>query len=173
MRIASLQPFFVLSAMAVAACGGADTPAGTTAASHPGHAAPQTPAEAVKVEPDGRHDGHEAHAGPEGDHAHDFPGPVNDFHEVLGPIWHSEEQAVCGSEAEFLSTAAAVKNMKSPRGVQVGAWNTAVADLHASVEAMVAACSTDPAAATAQLSGVHDAFHRLVELIGHEEHKGR
>jgi hypothetical protein len=178
MRITSLSTMFLASALALGACGGADTPAETTAAAHPGHAVAETPADATKVETSGLKTSHEhgseqAHGGHEEPHAHDFPGAVNDFHDVMSPIWHSEEQAVCGHEGDFVAGAEAVSQMKAPRGVQVGAWNSAAAELRAKVETMATQCAGDPAAAKATLAEVHDAFHALVELIGHEKHGGR
>ena len=179
MRITGSCIMFLVSVLALGACGGADTPAETTtAAAHPGHAVTETPADSVKADNTGMKTRHEhgsqpAHGGHEEPHEHNFPGPVNDFHDVMSPIWHSDEQAVCGHEADFVARAEAVGQMKAPRGVQVGAWNSAVAELRAQVETMAAQCAADPAAAKATLAEVHDAFHALVALIGHEKHGGR
>ena len=93
----------IMVASNVAACGGAASP-------------PHEP------------EGHE-HAGHEGEHEDGhhgehgaLPGPVNDFHEVLAPLWHAPKgperaNATCGKVMDLNTKASAITTAPAPSGV--------------------------------------------------------
>jgi hypothetical protein len=177
MRFISLGTVFLASALALGACGGADTPADTTAAAHahPGHGGPeQSPADAARADHAGKKTSHE-HGSQA--HEHDFPGAVNEFHEILSPIWHSEAtpKPACAGAGDLYMAAENIDPMSAPEGVDAGAWQEAVDELLTSALHLSQACTQmgDAAAAQNILVELHDRFHALAALLGHEESGAR
>lgn len=174
MRIIRSSTMFVALALALAACGGADTPADTTAAAHPGHGVAKTPAESTRADHTGLKTTHEQ--GSHQEHEHDFPPDVTAFHDVLSPVWHSQEtpKPACANASELYMTAENIDPMSAPEGVDPDAWQEAVDLLLASALELSQACTQmgDQAAAQRTLVEMHDRFHALVALVGHEEEGG-
>jgi len=118
------------------------------------------------------------HAGGEhegGDHHAGLPPAVHNFHEVLGPIWHSEEgdtrrDLACEQQSlhDLESAADDVEAMSVPEGVDENAWHAAADDLAADVDGVVSACEAGGDEAETRLADVHQAFHAVANLVGHE-----
>lgn len=174
MRITRSSTMFVAAALALAACGGASTPAETTAAAHPGHGAAKTPAQSTRADHSGLKTTHEHGSQP--GHGHDFPPDVTAFHDVLSPVWHSQEtpKPACASASELYIAAEYIDPMSAPEGVNPDAWQEAVDLLLASALELSQACTQmgDEAAAQRVLVEMHDRFHALVALLGHDEEGG-
>lgn len=149
-------------AVALAACGASEpAPAQPTPVTPPAEATPT-------AAPD--------HG--EAEHSHDFPGAVTAFHDVMAPKWHAEpgpqrQTDTCGAIAGFKDAAAKIGSDPVPEkaAAQEGSWHNAVADLNIAIGGLEAACAADGRAGFADaFHQLHEAFHRLVALIGHEKH---
>jgi hypothetical protein len=119
------------------------------------------------------HAGGEHHGG--GDDHPGLPPAVDNFHTVLGPIWHAEEgdtRRGLACDADNLhdldSAAAEVKAMSIPAGADEGEWHAAADGLAASVDAVMGACEAGGDEAEARLAEVHQAFHVVADLAGHD-----
>jgi hypothetical protein len=86
---------------------------------------------------------------------------IDDFHEVLAPLWHAAE-----SPERTEETCAAVPAMEA-RAQAIGD-----ALLVEAVHALGAECAGGRADFQAKFSTVHDAFHAAMEKggVAHEEH---
>ena len=163
--------FLALVVVSVAglACSKADrsttTPAETSAAPVEGEHA------------DAGHEGmHEHEGGEHGQHEHDFPAPVTTFHDTMAPLWHAE-----AGEARTTDTCAALDDMIAKAGAigeadvpdkaveQADAWKAAAGELVGKLEALKTTCADSPDGFDAGFHEVHEAFHVLVKLVGHEE----
>jgi hypothetical protein len=152
---------------ALAGCGGGGDETSTPSEeTHAGGEAHHEGAEAHA------HGGEEAHHGGEGGHEHHFPPAVEAFHDVLAPAWHSDpgearRAAGCDAVASMRERAAPIA-AETPEGVDADAWSSAAEALAGEVDSLGETCESEPDAAEARLEAVHDAFHALVELVGHE-----
>lgn len=155
----------VLASSLVVGCGGSDTPA--PAAPAPAPVAPEAEA----------HEGHETQEGHEGEeaHEHNFPAEVTAFHDVLSPNWHAEPgdertEATCRAIGDMRARAVAITAAAAPAGVDATAWSEAASGLVSSVDALGVACNAKGRPDfDATFTALHDQFHVLVELVGHEE----
>lgn len=148
--IASLAGFLAI------ACGGSDRAPATPSTGEP--AAPTT------GEP----------GAPAADqHDHDLPADLAAFHDVLAPVWHSEvtPKPACPNSSKLFIASENIDPMAAPEGVDPDAWMEAADLLLASALQLSQACNQmgDDAAAQESLIEMHDRFHALVALIGHEE----
>lgn len=140
----------VLASSLVVGCGGSDTPA--PAAPAPAPVAPETEA-----------------------HEHNFPAEVTAFHDVLSPNWHAEPgdertEATCRAIGDMHARAVAITEAAAPAGVDAAAWSEAAAGLVSSVDALGVACNAKGRPDfDATFTALHDQFHVLVKLVGHEE----
>jgi hypothetical protein len=116
----------------------------------------------------GEHGEHEEH--------HEAHGPAGEFHDVLAPIWHSDTGAArtekaCEATKTMRARAAAVVAAPPPEGAKADDYKAAAKGLSDAVDALSAACGApDRPEVDAQLSAVHDAFHKVAEMEhgGHE-----
>jgi hypothetical protein len=126
------------------------------------------------TEAHGHHAGgeHHHHGGEGHHHAHDFPPAVDAFHDVLAPAWHSAP-----GETRRAAGCAAVPTLRErvgpiaaevPEGVDAAAWSSAASTLASSIETLAQACESAPDTAETRFSELHDAFHALIEQLGHE-----
>lgn len=156
----------VALAVALTACGASEP-----APAQPSTATPAPTEAAAPVAPDPGQAHHE-----EG--GHDFPAAVTAFHDVMAPKWHAEageqrQTDTCGAIASFKESAAKIGSDPVPEkaAAQEGAWHNAVADLNIAIGSLEAACAADGRAGFgAAFHQLHESFHALVGLIGHEEH---
>jgi hypothetical protein len=119
-------------------------------------------------------DGHGEHA-----HEHDFAGSVDAFHDTMAPLWHAEPGPAratdtCAAAADLATKAESIVAEDAPEAASdAEAWKTASAGLVASVQQLQAVCADSTEAAEASFDdtfkSVHEAFHVLVALVGHEE----
>ncbi len=123
-------------------------------------------------EHEGHHAGGERHGG--ADEHPDLPPAVDNFHEVLGPIWHAEEgearrDLACDVDSlhDLESAADDVEAMSVPPDVDENEWHAAADDLAADVDGVVGACEAGGDEAEARLADVHQAFHVVANLVGH------
>ncbi len=133
------------------------------------------PAEAAATEPHA-HETPGAEAGAHEEHEHDFPASVTTFHDAMSPLWHAEAgetrtQDTCAAIDDMIAKAGAIGEAGVPEKAadQADAWNSATADLLTKLEALKASCADSPEGFDAGFQGVHEAFHALVKLVGHEE----
>jgi hypothetical protein len=141
-----------LAALISVGCGGSKDPAPAA----PAAGDPSTPAAPAAEE-----------------HEHDFPPDVTAFHDVLSPVWHSEAtpKPACPNSSQLYMAAENIDPMAAPEGVDPDAWQEAVDLLLASALMLSQACNQmgDEAAAQDTLVEMHDRFHALVALVGHQE----
>jgi hypothetical protein len=118
------------------------------------------------------HAGGEHHGG--GDDHPGLPPAVDNFHTVLGPIWHAEEGdtrrgLACDADNlhDLESAADDVEAMSVPAGTDDNEWHAAADALAASVDGVAGACEAGGDDAEAKLAEVHQAFHVVADLAGH------
>ncbi|MDH3281719.1 MAG: hypothetical protein OEQ18_11410 [Gammaproteobacteria bacterium] len=106
---------------------------------------------------------------------HEFPADVARFHAVMAPLWHAadgEERAArtCDQAAQLGDRAAAIQAAPVPEVVGDHAgWVDASERLADRVQALNTACRAPVHAGFREaLVQVHDAFHDLVRLVGHQ-----
>ncbi len=126
-------------------------------------------------------EGHESSAAEPGapaheEHEHDFPAAVTSFHDAMSPLWHAEAgetrtQDTCAAVDEMIVKAGAIGEAGVPPKAadQAEGWNSATADLVTKLEALKASCADSPDTFDAGFKEVHEAFHVLVKLVGHEK----
>jgi len=132
--------------------------------------------------PDAPH-GHE-HGGEHGGehkgehkHDHDFAGPTDAFHEAMAPLWHApagdaRTTDTCAAAPDLVASAEAVAASAAPEKVtDEAAWKAAGAELVGKAQALQATCEASGDFDGA-FTAVHEAFHGLVKLVGHEEAEG-
>ncbi len=148
----------LLLASIVVGCGGADATE-TAAPAQPAPAEAVAPAEASA-------------AAEEGEQHHAFTGAVDEFHEVLAPLWHAEAgpgrvDATCANTNELSRRADAISDADAPAGARDPiAFKSRAATLVAAVSALQVVCDGDRAEFDARFTAVHDAFHDLTEALG-------
>mgnify|MGYP001613274126 CR=1 FL=1 len=125
----------------------------------------------------GEHVGeHGEHVGEHGEHMGEhppMPASMTAFHDVLAPLWHAAEGAqrtadTCNAITELINRARAMLTDPAPAGVDGNTWGNAAIKLEGAVKNLHAECGT--AARTsfpAMFTGVHDAFHAMLELLPH------
>ena len=91
----------------------------------------------------------------EGDHHHDFAPDVAVFHEVLAPLWHAPEgadrtKAICAKQSDLTVIANNIKS-QDPKNL----LNT--------LSHLSDSCAGKQENVSAAFSGVHDAFHLLID----------
>jgi len=118
----------------------------------------------------------EADAPAHEEHKHDFPAAVTSFHDAMSPLWHAEAgetrtQNTCAAVDEMIAKAGAIGEAGVPEKAadQADGWNSATAELVTKLEALKASCADSPDTFDAGFKEVHEAFHVLVKLVGHEE----
>lgn len=155
---------YLAASLALAACGGADK-------STPGAEEPASAAQAGAPE-HAEHGEQAEHGG----HAHRFPPAVDAFHAVLAPLWHAEPGPArvadtCQGVGELESKAQAIQTAPMPESLtadQEPAWREAGQTLLTSIDALETACNADGRPDfDASFIAAHDAFHGLVDLLGH------
>lgn len=165
-----LQRFILITGLvaSMGACGGPSTPAG--GAQEP---AGQEPAAM-------EHEGHAHEGAPkqggEGEHHHQFTPEIGAFHDVLAPIWHMEagperQAKTCEAAESFVTMAREVESGAVPEAAQGGpdAWAAATAKQTAAFEALQAGCAAQSDDITELFSAAHDAFHGVIDLLGHKK----
>ena len=118
------------------------------------------------------------HAHAEGQHAqheHDFPPTVTAFHDTMAPLWHAEagdarKADTCAALPDMQAKAAAIGQAEVPEkaAAQSEAWTTASTELGTKLDALATSCDGPTEAFDAAFHDVHEAFHALVALVGHE-----
>jgi hypothetical protein len=127
------------------------------------------------------HDKHHMHGeGHDKDHDrgkkaghHDyFPAAVNDFHDVLAPLWHTASgpervQNTCAAAGKMHEMAQGIASDEVPAEAaeNADAWRRATADMTAKAATLHAECSAKPEAFTANFTALHEAFHEVIKLI--------
>ena len=139
-----------------------------------------TPADATTPAPEtAEADATEGHAHESGEaHEHDFPAAVTTYHDTMAPLWHAEPgeartSDTCDAVADLIAKAQAITSADVPEKVEdPEAWNAAGAELIAKTQALQTTCSESPDGFDAAFHEVHEAFHGLVKLVGHEQQQG-
>ena len=111
------------------------------------------------------------------EHEHDFSPEVGAFHDLMAPKWHApagdaRQADTCGAVVAFKDAAAKIGAAAVPAkaAAQEGSWHNAVADLNIAIGGLESACAAAGRPSfDAAFQDLHDAFHRLVALVGHEE----
>lgn len=141
MRIVLASIFFL------AACGGA--------ASEP---AEPTPTPAVET--------HEHAENP--DEHPPMTAELHGLHEAIAPLWHDEsaerQAKTCAATGDLVAKSATVAQAAVPEGVDATAWKAGLDRLDASIAQLQGACG-GTGDFTAAFTGVHDAFHALLDLL--------
>ena len=152
-----------LLATVLAACGGS-----ARTAPEP-NTAPVAAAEPVATPP--------AAAPVADEHEHEFPPEVEAFHDVLAPLWHADPgpgrtDNTCAALEDLGDRAEAVATGTVPpleREEQLS-WQQAAELLVVSVEELELVCDQEGRPGFEDsLSAVHDRFHALIALLGHEQ----
>lgn len=121
--------------------------------------------------------GHGEHGHDHGDEHGKIAGPVADFHEILAPIWHSPEGAdrltkACEKAPAMHDKAVAAEAAAPPEGAKADDYKAATKELTAAVDALTAECKKSSAGADPSLKAVHEAFHKVAEMMQpHGEHE--
>lgn len=131
------------------------------------------PDDATATEGQGEHAGEHAHA--DGKHEHDFPASVTSFHDTMAPLWHAEagdarKADTCAALEDMKTKASAIGEAEVPEKAadQAEAWSSASTELDTKLDALAAACDASTEEFDAAFHDVHEAFHTLVALVGHE-----
>ena len=177
-----MRTFFLVSiaalSLAFAGCGGGQTHPEAAASAHGEGAACEhckhkeggEACEHCKHKEGGEHGehggGHGEHGGEHGSE-HGIPaGPVRDLHAAFAPIWHGSEGAarvakMCEQIAPLKTQAGAAAAAAEPSS------KSAAETLVREFEALGVACAAPgQAGAEAQLTTVHEAFHKLIDASG-------
>jgi hypothetical protein len=139
---------WIIVAIVMAACGGADKQG------------PTTPDKATPVEKE---------------HAKLTP-ELDAFHDVLSPRWHADQgeartKDTCAAQPDMLAKAQAVEAAAAPANVDATAWSAAAAHLTKEVTALGESCAAEPAMFEPTFHSVHEAFHALMEMqMGKHDH---
>lgn len=117
---------------------------------------------------------HGMHAGMGGHGA--MPPTVHEYHEVLRVVWHGPTpgenesegrvERACASGADLVTRADAVVNAPAPEGIDAAAWTGVATGLKTASAGIVTACEAETLT-DEQVSGLHDAFHAVIDLIRH------
>lgn len=120
---------------------------------------------------------HEAEQSPAANehHQHEFPGAIQQFHQLLAPLWHSQPgrdrvDAACYRAPQLRALARNIASAAVPERVQRDAagWNKAVEDMIVSIDRLSRACGEKgDADAEAALVAAQRAFHDMVAYLGH------
>lgn len=109
-------------------------------------------------------------------HEHDFSASVTSFHDAMSPLWHAEAgeartKDTCAAVDDMIVKAGAIGESSVPQKAadQAEVWNSAAAELVTTLEALKASCADSPDGFDAGFKEVHEAFHVLVKLVGHEK----
>ncbi len=108
-------------------------------------------------------------------HQHDFPGAINQFHQLLAPLWHSQPgrdrvDAACDRAPQLHALAQNIASAAVPERAQrdTAGWNKAVEDMIVSIDRLSRACGEKgDADAEAALVAAQRAFHDMVAYLGH------
>jgi hypothetical protein len=109
-----------------------------------------------------------------GEHEHGehpkMAGAMNEFHEVLAPLWHADKspertKKTCEAVATFETRAAAVdKDVPESARAAEAAYHTAAQGLIAAVGELKTECAKpEHADFEAKFMAVHEAFHKVME----------
>lgn len=108
-------------------------------------------------------------------HQHEFPGAVQQFHQLLAPLWHSQPgrdrvNAACSRVPQLHALAQNIASAGVPERAQhdIAGWNKAVDDMVVSIDRLSRACGENGRAdADAALVAAQRAFHGMVAYLGH------
>jgi hypothetical protein len=108
-------------------------------------------------------------------HQHEFPGAIQQFHQLLAPLWHSQPgrdrvDAACNRATQLHTLAQNIASATVPERAQrdTAGWNKAVEDMIVSIDRLSRACGERGAAdAEAALVAAQRAFHDMVAYLGH------
>lgn len=159
MKLSTVLVSLAASSLLLTACTKTDQP---TASPDDATASPSEPAA------DGA--GHGEHA-----HEHDFKGPVDEFHELMAPLWHApageaRTADTCAAVGDMIAKAEAIGAAEVPEAASdAEGWRTNGEALVAAAKALDATCKDAPEGFDAGFEALHEAFHGLVALVGHEE----
>lgn len=110
-------------------------------------------------------------------HEHDFPAQVGAFHDLMSPLWHAEagpdrQKQTCDAVDKMAAAARDIEAAVVPEKAAAAEneWHEATAALTVSLEQLAQSCGAG-GDFTADFKAVHDKFHELVALIGHEDAK--
>ncbi len=103
---------------------------------------------------------------------HNFPPAVDGFHDVMAPLWHSasgEKRAeqTCKQVCSLTTELVKIYAEGTPKEVNNDEWNLAVNQLQQHMLTIKSACDNKESSEKA-LTGLHDAFYGLVQLVGHK-----
>jgi hypothetical protein len=95
---------------------------------------------------------------------------VEAFHDVLAPVWHTEDEAqretrACAALRALRVEASRLVSEPAPAKA-TPAFAAQARNLAQAVTALEAACEKDPAAVAAALHDVHEKFHTVRECSG-------
>ncbi len=108
-------------------------------------------------------------------HQHEFPGAIQQFHQLLAPLWHSQPgrdrvDAACNRATQLHTLAQNIASATVPERAQrdTAGWNKAVEDMIVSIDRLSRACGEKGVAdAEAALVAAQRAFHDMVAYLGH------
>ena len=91
----------------------------------------------------------------EGEHSHDFPKEIMDFHHVMAPLWHmkaseSRTKLSCKAADEMLTLTKAIAHSN---------------DLQTTIKAMQKVCSSEKPNIQEAFKNIHDAFHAVTDSL--------
>lgn len=139
-----MRSFLCSLLLVAAACSGSSKPA------------PVTPEDPKPVA--GKEEHHEEE--------HELTPELQKFHDVLAPLWHSEDAdrqtKTCEAAPDMLYLAGQVQDATPPEGV-VEDWEERVRTFMLAVNQMKEDCKREGTDFEANFSAVHEAFHKLME----------
>ncbi|MEM6993815.1 MAG: hypothetical protein AAF721_25095 [Myxococcota bacterium] len=110
----------------------------------------------------------------EGKHEHDFSGSVVAFHDTMAPLWHADAgdarvADTCAAMDDLIGKAQTIRSDAAPDNVaDPEAWTAAASELVRVAEALQTTCADSPPDFDKSFEALHEAFHALVKLEGHE-----
>lgn len=159
MKLSTALVSLAASSLMLAACSKTDQP---TTSPDDATASPSEPA---------------AHDGDHGKHAHEhgFEGPVDEFHAMMAPLWHApvgeaRTTDTCAAVGDMIAKAEAITAADAPEAASdADAWRTSGEALVAAAKKLESTCQAGPDGFDGAFEALHEAFHGLVALVGHQE----
>ena len=94
--------------------------------------------------------------------------PLDAFHDVFAPVWHTEPDAVratkgCDQATAIHAHAQKVEEAPPPPNTKdEAAWKADAHELMVNADALVTECKAGPASAGPRLQSLHNGFHKLL-----------
>ena len=110
-------------------------------------------------------------------HEHDFPTTVTAYHDQMSPLWHAEagdarRDNTCAAVGDLIAKAEAIVSGDVPEAAagDADAWAEQANGLVAATKELETVCADNPEKFDETFHALHEAFHGLVGLVGHERH---